>query len=525
MNIFRAFTTVGGWTLASRVLGFVRDKLFAHFVGAGEVSDAFFTAFRIPNLFRRFLAEGAFNSAFVPQYSVRKDEDGGGQEFAQSAFTGLLWVSLALIAVVMIATPLFVLLLAYNFQGTERLDLAVNYSRITIFYIGFMSLSALCAGILNANGRYQLSSAAPLILNIVFILAFVLIYLLGLGPQEGFSDAENVDRLRKIGMIASLSVLLSGVLQFAAVYYGVRKLGIRLRPTLPTWNDDIKNLFVVAVPAALANSTVQINLIVGTQIAATTDKAISWLYYADRIYQLPLGMIGVAVGVVLLPTLSGLLKDGNSQGARTAYNQGMNFAMLLTLPAAAAIFVIALPILRTVFEGGQFTQADAIETSKSLSIYALGLPAFVLVKLVQPIFYAVGNTKTPARHALVNVVLHAVLALGLYPFFGYLSAAWAITISTWAMVCGLWISAHKRGDTAHLDMATLKNISIYALMSLLMAVLIWFVCNVNLSIFDDAISKWFFLGAVVLFGAFFYFIGVMALARIGLRDIKRMMRG
>lgn len=436
IRLMRSFATVGGWTLASRVLGFVRDILMARYIGAGSVADAFFVAFSLPNMFRRFFAEGAFNAAFVPMFTKKNTTDKAQAEaFARDAYWLMTSVLIAFSVIAMVSMPLLVWAMAAGFGGDERFDMAVLFGRIAFPYILFISLTALLSGILNATGRFAAAAAAPALLNATFIASLFLAAHLGW----------------PVGLTLAWAVPIGGIAQLVIVWVAVRRAGFSMRFRRPRMTPELKRLLVIAAPAVLAGGVVQINLIVGRQVASFTENAISWLSYADRLYQLPLGVVGIAVGVVLLPELARRLREGEVERARDAFSRGMEFSLALTLPAAVALVVIAHPLISVLFERGAFTRLDTDSTALALAIYGLGLPAFVLHKVLQPLYFAREDTRSPFRYALNSMVVNAVIAVGLMPFIGFVAAAWGTTLAAWAMVFQLWYGARPMGEAARPD--------------------------------------------------------------------------
>ena len=435
INLLAGFFTVGLWTMASRVLGFVRDILIANFFGSSATAEAFQVAFSLPNMFRRFFAEGAFNMAFVPMLSKRLEADENAQSFAQNALACLASVLFVLTLIAHLFMPWFVLAMASGFQGDERFDLAVEFGRICFPYIFFISLAALFSGILNALGRFAAAAAAPVLLNI--ILVGFMTYAWAMGWD--------------IARALSWGVPVAGVAQLALVWFAAHKAGITLKPSLPCWTPEIKRLAIIAAPAALAGGVVQVNLLVGRQVASFFDGAIQWLAVADRLYQLPLGVIGIAIGVVLLPDLSRKLQAADTAGGRHAFNRASEFALALTLPATVGLITVPLAVVSVLFERGAFTAQDSTATAAALAIYAAGLPAFVLQKVFQPLYFAREDTRTPFRFALVAMVINAVVAIGLAPVIGYLGAAVGTTVSSITMTVLLYRGTRHMGEAAAFD--------------------------------------------------------------------------
>jgi len=449
IRLVSGFVTVGFWTLMSRILGFVRDILIAAFMGAGPVAEAFLVAFSLPNMFRRFFAEGAFNTAFVPLFSKKFEAGEDPQRFAQDAFSGLASILIVLTLLAQVFMPWLVLAMAAGFAGDERLPLAVAFGRIAFAYILFISLAALLSGVLNATGRFAAAAAAPLLLNIVLIAAIVLaemtdaqgMAIAGAGDPEGLAH----------GTFLVWGVLVAGVAQLGLVWVAAARAGFRLTLRLPRLTPDMKRLAVIALPAMLAGGVVQINLLVGRQVGSFFDGAIAWLSYADRLYQLPLGVVGIAVGVVLLPDLSRRLRANDEQGGRDALSRAGEIALALTIPSAVALMVMPVPIVSVLFERGAFGPDDTVATALALAVYGAGLPAFVLQKVLQPLYFAREDTRTPFRYALVAMVVNAVAAVGFAMLLGFIGAAIGTTLAAWAMVWLLLRGRRDMGDVARFD--------------------------------------------------------------------------
>jgi putative peptidoglycan lipid II flippase len=418
MSLLRSTFTVGGLTAVSRVLGFVRDILIARALGSGPIADVFFVAFRFPNLFRRFFAEGAFNAAFVPL--LARELEGSGRDaarlFAEEAMAGLVFVLLVLSALAMIFMPALMLIMAPGFLADpEKFDLAVLLTRITFPYLLFMSVVALLTGILNTLGRFTLGAAAPVVLNVVLIS--VLLFAVPRFPTAGHALAWGVTA--------------AGVAQLLFLIWGCRRQNLLPRLRLPRWTPKMKRLVALGVPGLVAGGITQINIVIGSFIASLEAGAVSLLYYADRVYQLPLGMIGIAMGVVLLPELARRLRGGDDGGAMHSFNRALELSMLLTLPAAVALMVIPQPITQVLFERGAFTATDTRGVSLALMAFAAGLPAFVLIKVFQPGFFAREDTKTPMYYAGIQTAVNVALSLALFFWIGFVGIAIATSVAAW----------------------------------------------------------------------------------------------
>ncbi|MEX2408619.1 MAG: murein biosynthesis integral membrane protein MurJ, partial [Rhodovibrionaceae bacterium] len=367
MALLRSFATVGGLTAVSRVLGFVRDVLIAAVLGAGPVADAFFVAFRFPNLFRRLFAEGAFNAAFVPLFSRELEQQGreAAKAFAEESLSLLLFALLVLVALCMAGMPWLMQGIAPGFAADPaKYALAVDLTRITFPYLLFMALVALFSGLLNSLYRFAAAAAAPILLNVFFIAALALViplFDLGAGDTPGY--------------VLAWTVALAGAGQFVLLVIAAARAGMPLRLPRPRLTPRARRLMKLMGPGILSAGAMQINLLIGTIIASLQASAVSYLYYADRVYQLPLGLIGIGIGVVLLPELSRRLRAGAETSANNAFNRALEISLFLTLPATAALIVVADPIVAVLFQRGAFGAEAAAATAAALAAFATGLPA------------------------------------------------------------------------------------------------------------------------------------------------------
>ncbi len=433
MALLRSIATVGGFTMISRILGFVRDILVAAILGAGPIADAFFVAFKLPNLFRRLFAEGAFSAAFVPMFAGLLEGDGreAARVFAEQALSVLLWTLLLMVAVMEMAMPLAMVVFAPGFvERPETFDLAVLFARITFPYLLFISLVSLMAGVLNSLGRFAAAAATPILLNVCLIGA-----ILGLAPLTATP-----------GHALAWGVAAGGVVQFLWLLGHCGRAGVRLRLPRPRLTEPVRRLIRRILPVAVGAGIYQINLVVDTIIASLLPAgSISYLFYADRVNQLPLGVVGVAVGTALLPTLSRQVRAGDAAAALHSQNRALEFAFLLTLPAAAALVVIAGPVITVLFERGAFGPDQADATAAALAVYALGLPAYVLVKALSPGFFAREDTVTPVKAAAVALVANVVLNLILMGPFKHVGIAMATAASAWLNAAILAVVLRRRG--------------------------------------------------------------------------------
>ncbi|WP_323035722.1 murein biosynthesis integral membrane protein MurJ [Pararhodobacter sp.] len=508
IRLIRSFATVGGWTLASRILGFVRDAWIAAALGTGPAAQAFIVAFSLPNMFRRFFAEGAFNTAFVPMFSKKYEAGDNPQDFAREALSGLATIVLAITLLAQVFMPWLVLAMASGFRGDERFDLAVYFGRIAFPYIFFISLAALASGVLNATGRFAAAAAAPVLLNVIFIGTLALV------PVMGW-DA---------GLAITCAVPIAGIAQLLLVWWAAKRAGITLLPRLPRWTPEMKRLAIIAAPAMLAGGVVQINLLVGRQVSSYFGEAVAWLYNADRLYQLPLGVVAIAIGVVLLPDLSRRLKAEDLAGSRASFNRATEFALALTLPSAVALVVVAVPLVSVLFERGRFGPEDTTATALAVAVYGVGLPAFVLQKVLQPLYFAREDTRRPFYYALVAMVVNAVLAVGLAPVVGYIAAAVATSVAAWAMVWQLWSGSRSMGEAVRFDTRLKTRAPRILLASLIMGVVIW---GANLALNPLLMAAgWRYIGLLllVLAGMVSYFGAGMVIGAFRPSDFKSAMR-
>ncbi|MBE3638036.1 murein biosynthesis integral membrane protein MurJ [Mangrovicoccus algicola] len=516
IRLITGFVTVGGWTMASRLLGFARDILLAVFLGAGPVAEAFLVAFALPNMFRRFFAEGAFNMAFVPMFSKRVDDPAKARAFAQEAFSGLGFVLLIFSAAGVIAMPLLVMAMAAGFAGDVRFELAVEFGRVCFFYILFISLAALLTGVLNAVGHFAAGAAAPVVLNVILVAALVLAQsgLIPVSPRAGEIAGLHSGRVLVWGVLAA------GIGQFLLMWWIARRHGFRMGITRPRLSPDMRQLVRVAVPAALAGGVVQINLLVGRQVASYFDGAVAWLAYADRLYQLPLGVVGIAVGVVLLPDLSRRLAAGDEAGSRHGLSRAGEFALALTLPATAALIAIPGPLVSVLFERGAFDASDSAATALAVAVYGAGLPAFVLQKVMQPLYFAREDTVRPFRYAVWAMVINAGVAIGLAPFIGFIAAAWGTTLAGWAMVGLLWWGARDMGLVAKFDDRLRRRIPRQVLASAIMGGVLVIAAGLLRDMLATGGWRYLALLGLVVLGMVSYAIASHLTGAFTLRDLK-----
>jgi putative peptidoglycan lipid II flippase len=462
-GLVRKFVTVGGATLSSRLVGFIRETMMAAALGAGPIADAFYAAFRFPNLFRRLFAEGAFNAAFIPLFA--REIEGGGidaaRKFSEEVFGVLFTILLGLTVLMELAMPLLVrTVIAPGFDDPDKFSITVAMSAIMFPYLMCMSLTAMMSGILNSLHKYFAAAIAPVLLNLVMVgvLAWAI-----LSGRDGLAT----------GHALSWGVLAAGLLQLLLVTVAVRKAGIVIGFRRPRLTPAVKRLLWLALPAAVTGGITQINLVIGQMIASTKDGAIAILQYADRVYQLPLGVVGIAVGVVLLPELARALKAGHARDAANLQNRSVEFALFLTLPAAAALLVMAEPIVRVLYERGAFSVDTTQSVSAALAVFGLGLPAFVMIKAFTPGFFAREDTRTPMIFAGISVTVNVALALTLFPLIAEAGIAAAEATAGWVNATLLLTTLIRRGHW-RLDRSLLTRIPRLVLAAAIMAAFVWF---------------------------------------------------
>jgi putative peptidoglycan lipid II flippase len=458
MSLLRAAATVGGYTMVSRLLGFVRDSLIAWALGAGGTSDAFFVALRLPNMFRTLFAEGAFSTAFVPVFAGRIAAEGreSARRYAEEAMALLLVVLIVFTILAEFFMPWLIPVLAAGFDGNAaEMGLTTHLTRIMFPYLLFISLATLQGGILNSLGRFAATAATPVLLNVFQIVAIIWSTRFG-----GTTDA------------LSWAVTAAGVAQCLWLMGSCARAGMGLGLRLPRLTPEMRHLIGLMIPGIFGAGVTQINLMISTNFASFEGTgAISWLQYADRINQLPLALIGTAVGTAILPSLARAIRLGDERSAAEMQNRGIEMALFLTLPAAAALAVVGEPILAVLFQHGEFGPTATHQTAMALSVYALGLPAFVAIKVLVPGFYARQDTKTPVRLAIVSLLVNIILLFVLAGPLRHVGNATATTVAGWANALGLAWVLHRQGHL-RLDARNRARLPRILLASLAMAALV-----------------------------------------------------
>jgi putative peptidoglycan lipid II flippase len=511
--MLRGILTVGGWTMVSRILGFARDMLIAAWLGAGPVADAFFVALKLPNLFRRLFGEGAFNAAFIPAFASTLAHQGTARarELAERmASLMALWLSF-LVLLGMVFMPQLLVVLAPGFEQ-ERFTLAVELTRITFPYLLLICLTALVSGVLNGLDRFGAAAAAPVFFNLLSMASLLI-----LTPY-----------MATPGHALAWGVTASGVAQLALVLVAAAHAGMPLRLLRrPRLTPEVREVLRRMAPGVVGAGVTQLNLAVDVVIASLLPAgSVSFLYYADRVAQLPLGVIGAAVGTALLPVLTRQLRAGKRLSAHRSMSRALEVSLALALPGAFALAAAADPIIHTLFERGAFGAEAAAASAGALVAYAVGLPAFVLVKALAPAFFARGDTATPVRVGVAVVVLNLVLNLALAPVIGHVGIALATSLAAWANVVALAVLLTSRGllvPDRRLRRAVPRLLLAAAAMAAVLIGLQWLFYP---SEGPYMRSPWRLaaLAAMVAGGALSYFGIAHVLGALDLRELARMLR-
>ena len=510
--MLRGVLTVGGWTMASRLLGFLRDILIAALAGAGPVADAFFVANKLPNMFRRLFGEGAFNAAFVPEFTGLLATEGpeAARGFAQEAISVLAFWLLGLTLLGEAFMPTLMRGLAPGFlDDPAKFALAVDLARITFPYLVLICVAALLSGVLNGLDRFAAAAAAPLLYNVCSIAAMLLL----------------TRYVPTVGHALAWGVSLAGVAQLAMLLWATRRAGMRLRLPRPRLTPAMRILLRRMAPGLVGASAMQLNQAVDVIISSLLPPgAISLLYYADRVNQLPLGTIGAAVGTALLPLLSRQVRGPDPAAAIATLNRALEFALVLTAPAALALVVSGYPILAVLFVRGAFDLHSAGLAAQSLAAYALGLPAFVLVKVLAPAFFARGDTTTPVRIGLLTLVLNFALNLALFIPLQHVGPALATSLAAMFNVVALAVMLRRRGFLVA-DAQLRRRLPRVALAAVAMAGALWLVRH---ALFDPVALagglRWAALAGLVGAGLLAYAAAGQAVGAFALRELAGRLR-
>ena len=506
MNLIKSTGTFGFFTIISRLLGYLRDILIAIFLGTSFLADVFFVAFRIPNTFRRLFSEGTFNAAFVPSYSSELAEGRTrSNNFANDVFNLLFLSLLALTLLTLIFMPFFVSLIAPGFvEDREKISLAIDLTRITFPFLMLISLASFFSAILNSHNRFAAAAAAPIILNIILIGVLL------------FSKSLN----DKLVYYLSYSVTLAGLFQLIFLYFFVKKYFYLKFDFKLNFNNKVKKFFKKLLPSIFSSGVTQINVLVGTIIASFQASAVSYLYYADRIYQINLAIAGIAIGVVILPQLSKHISNKNKKKIDLIQNKALELSLFLSLPASIALLIASEEIISSLFGYGQFNESSASNSAKALYFFSLGLPAFAMIKVFSNFFFANHDTKRPFYISLVSVLLNILISIYFFKAIGFLIIPIATTISSWFNVIILFLILKKR------KLFSFNNIFIKRFFKIVFAsILMGLFFNYLIQFFNKELSfeyslKSFYLILSVILGLSFYLIVSYLIKAFKLDDIK-----
>ncbi len=433
-GMMRSSAIFSGLTLVSRFAGFARDIVISAALGAsvGPAADAYNTALNFPNLFRRIFAEGAFAAAFVPAYAKTLETEGEAvaDKVATDALAAVAFATLALTIVAQLAMPWLMAVINVGFlDDPARFKLAVVLTQITMPYLPCMAVAALLSGVLNARGRFIVSGAYPVLLNLIMLVAVI--------PAQGGQIGA--------AYAASWAVLVAGISQAGLCWWAARRAGADIRLALPRLTPAVKAIIITAIPAAIGNSATQINVFISGNLSSFVAGGRTWLATADRLYQLPLGLVGVAIGIALLPRLSRAVASADHGQQQTSMDEALTLSMALTLPAAAALMAMPYFLIDALFTRGAFLQVDAVNTAQALFQFGWGVPAFVLIRILAPAFFARRDTRTPMIFALVSVAVNAALAIGLFNLgWGIAGIAAAVSAAAWTNVILLAATLWRR---------------------------------------------------------------------------------
>ena len=506
MNLLSSASIFSIFTLISRILGYLRDILIAIFLGTSIFADAFFVAFRLPNTFRRLFAEGTFNAAFIPSYTSAKLKDKKtGKKFADEVLTIILLILLLTVTLAEIFTPYLVYIIAPGFIIDDiKFNLAVELTRITFPFLLFVSLSSFFSGILNSFNKFAAAAAAPIILNVILIISILISYI------NNFNIAKQL----------SYGVTIAGIIQLIFLIYATLSL---YKPSFKynfKITNKVKFFFKKLLPSIFSSGVTQINILVGTIIASFQSGAVSYLYYADRVYQINLAIAGIAVGTVSLPVLSKAFKLKNYSKVINIQNKSIQLSLLLSIPASLGLIIASKEIVNGLFGYGSFTQKDVQMTSYALVFFGYGIIAFALVKIFSNFFFARDNTKTPFYISSFIVSLNVIISVSLFQKIGFLIIPIATSISTWIGVL-IFLYILKKRNYLILKYELLKNAIKIILSSIIMALVLVFL----LEKFSDNLAysynyKSIYLIIIVSFVGIVYLLSCYLLGLLKMRNYK-----
>ena len=505
MNLIKSTGTFSFFTIISRLLGYLRDILIAVFLGAGPLADTFFVAFRIPNTFRRLFSEGTFNAAFVPSYSSVLNNKRKSQKFANNIFTLLTIALFFLVLVIEIMMPIFVFLIAPGFDGDyQKMELAITLTRITFPFLIFISLASFFSAILNSHNKFAIASAAPIILNILLIGVLI------------FGKILN----DQLVYYLSYAVTISGILQFIFLYFFVKKYFTPKINLSFKIDNKIKLFFKKLLPSIFSSGVTQINILVGTIIASFQASAVSYLYYADRIYQINLAIAGIAIGTVILPQLSKYVQGNKKDKINLIQNKALELSLFLSIPAALALLIASEEIISSLFGYGSFNELSVINSAKALFYFAIGLPAFSLIKVFSAFFFARHNTKVPFYISLTSVLLNVFISVVFFKEIGFIIIPIATTISSWFNAILLFIFL-KTKNLFSFNLVFLNSFIKILLASVLMGIFFNYVIHFfnDKLLYEASFKAIYLIGAVVL-GLIFYIVIAILIKAFKRSDIN-----
>ena len=495
MNLIKSTGTFSFFTLISRLLGYLRDILIAIFLGTGFLADAFFVAFRIPNTFRRLFSEGTFNAAFVPSYSSVLNNKKKSQDFASSIFNLLILGLFFLVLIIEILMPLFVFLIAPGFEGDyQKMELAVTLTRITFPFLMFISLASFFSAILNSHNKFAIASAAPIILNILLIGVLL------------FGKILN----DQLVYYLAYAVTGAGILQLVFLYFYVKKY---FSPNINfsiKIDNKVKTFFKKLLPSIFSSGVTQINILIGTIIASFQTSAVSYLYYADRVYQINLAIAGIAIGTVILPQLSKYVQKQNKEKINLIQNKALELSLFLSIPAAMALLIASEEIISSLFGYGSFDELSVKNSAKALFYFAIGLPAFSLIKVFSAFFFARHNTKLPFYISLTSILLNIFISIIFFREIGFIIIPIATTISSWFNAIFLFIFLKKENlfnfNLVFID-RFIKILTATILMGIFFNYVIYFF-NDKL-VYLENLKAIYLIGAVVMGLVFYLLIAIL----------------
>ena len=504
MNLIKSTGTFSFFTIISRLLGYMRDILIAVFLGAGPLADAFFVAFRIPNTFRRLFSEGTFNAAFVPSYSSINNKK-KSENFANNIFSLLILGLLSLVFLIEIFMPIFVFLIAPGFEGdNSKMELAITLTRITFPFLLFVSLASFLSAILNSHNKFAAASAAPIILNIFLILVLIFGKML---------DDQLVYYL-------SYAVTISGITQFIFLYFFVKK---NYKPQYKfsfKIDGKIKIFFKKLLPSIFSSGVTQINILVGTIIASFQASAVSYLYYADRIYQINLAIAGIAIGTVILPQLSKHVQNKKKEKIHLIQNKALELSLFLSIPAAIALLIASEEIISSLFGYGSFDQESVKKSAQALFYFGLGLPAFSLIKIFSTFFFARHETKIPFYISLISVLLNIFISIIFFKEIGFLIIPMATTISSWFNAISLFIIL-KNKKLFNFNLIFINRFIRILIVSFVMGMSFNYLINFfsDKFIYEETLKS-VYLISLVIFGFTFYILLAILIKAFKISDIR-----